>query len=83
MGPRRPVDDPRDAQVILHMLRIGAVRIFQDPMVAGTNDIQDLSKTHDLVSRSRTELWHRVVTHDPLLGRLLHSNNREGATLFS
>jgi transposase len=40
-------NDPKDAQVILHMLRIGAVQIFQDPMVAGTNDIQELSKTHD------------------------------------
>ena len=38
-------NDPKDAQVILHMLQIGAVQIFQDPMVAGTNDIQELSKT--------------------------------------
>ena len=33
-------NDPKDAQVILHMLQIGAVQIFQAPMVAGTNDIQ-------------------------------------------
>ncbi len=32
-------------------------------MVAGTNDIQELSKTHDAVSRSKTELWHRILTH--------------------
>lgn len=32
-------NDPKDAQVILHMLQIGAVQRFQDPMVAGTNDI--------------------------------------------
>jgi hypothetical protein len=32
-------------------------------MVAGTNDIQELSKTHDVVSRAKTELWHRVLTH--------------------
>ena len=56
-------NDPKDAQVILHMLQIGAVQIFQDPMVAGTNDIQELSKTHDAVSRSKTELWHRILTH--------------------
>jgi transposase len=54
---------PKDAQVILHMLQIGAVQILQDPMVAGTNDIQELSKTHDAVSRSTTELWHRILTH--------------------
>lgn len=45
------------------MLQIGAVQIFQDPMVAGTNDIQELSKTHDAVSRAKTELWHRILTH--------------------
>ena len=56
-------NDPKDAQVILHMLQIGAVQIFQDPMMAGTNDIQELSKTHDAVSRSKTELWHRILTH--------------------
>ena len=56
-------NDPKDAQVILHMLQIGAVQIFQDPMVAGTNDIQELSKTHDVVSRTKTELWHRILTH--------------------
>ena len=48
-------NDPKDAQVILHMLQIGAVQIFQDPMVAGTSDIQELSKTHDAVSRSKTD----------------------------
>jgi hypothetical protein len=56
-------NDPKDALVILHMLQIGAVQIFQDPMVADTNDSQELSKTHDAVSRSKTELWHRILTH--------------------
>lgn len=55
-------NDPKDAQIILHMLQIGAVQIFQDPMVVGTNDIQELSKTHDAVSRAKTELWHRILT---------------------
>jgi hypothetical protein len=31
--------------------------------VAGTADIQELSKTHEIVSRSKTELWHRILTH--------------------
>lgn len=56
-------NDPKDAQVILHMLQIGAVQIFHDPLVAGTNDIQELSKTHDAISRAKTELWHRILTH--------------------
>ena len=56
-------NDPKDAQVILHMLQIGAVQIFQDLMVAGANDIQELSKTHDALSRAKTEPWHRILTH--------------------
>lgn len=45
------------------MLEIGAVQYFHDPLRAGTNDIQELSKTHEIVSRSKTELWHRILTH--------------------
>ncbi|SDE61937.1 Transposase [Ruegeria marina] len=39
-------NDPKDAQVILHMLGIGAMQFFHDPLVVGTADIQELSKTH-------------------------------------
>ena len=35
-------NDPKDAQVILHMLEIGAVQFFHDPLVTGTADIQEL-----------------------------------------
>jgi len=56
-------NDPKDAQVILHMLEIGAVQFFHDPLVTGIADIQELSKTHEIVSRSKTELWHRILTH--------------------
>lgn len=55
--------DPKDAEVILHMLEIGAVQFFHDPLVSGTADIQELSKTHEIVSRSKTELWHRILIH--------------------
>ena len=56
-------NDPKDAQVILRMLEIGAVQVFHDPLVAGTCDIQELSKTYEMVARSKTELWHRILTH--------------------
>ena len=39
-------NDPKDAQVILHMMTIGAEQFYHDPLVHGTNDIQELSKTH-------------------------------------
>ena len=45
------------------MMEIGNEQFYHDPLVCGTNDIQQLSKTHDIVSMSKTELWHRVLTH--------------------
>ena len=56
-------NDPKDAQVILHMLRIGATQTYLDPIRAGINDIQELSKTHEVISKAKTELWHRLLTH--------------------
>lgn len=60
---REALNDPKDAQVILHMMQIGNEQFYHDPMPCGTNDLQELSKTHYIVSRSKTELWHRVLTH--------------------
>jgi transposase len=56
-------NDPKDAQVILHMLKIGATQTYCDPLRAGINDIQEFSKTHEVVSKAKTELWHRLLTH--------------------
>jgi hypothetical protein len=56
-------NDPKDAQVILHMLRIGAAKVYHDPLVTGINDIQELSMTHEVVSRAKTEVLHRIQTH--------------------
>lgn len=56
-------NDPKDAQVMLHMLKIGVTQIYCDPIASGINDIQELSKTHEIVSKSKTELWHRLLTH--------------------
>ena len=49
--------------MILHMLRIGVTQTYRDPFLAGLNDIQELSKTHEIVSKAKTELWHRLLTH--------------------
>jgi transposase len=56
-------NDPKDAQVILHMLRTGLSQTYQDPLAAGVSDIQELSKTHEMVSRAKTETLHRILTH--------------------
>jgi transposase len=56
-------NDPKDAQVILHMLKIGATQTYCDPICSGINDIQEMSKTHEVISKAKTELWHRLLTH--------------------
>ena len=56
-------NNPKDAQLILHMLRIGASTAYSDPGYGRLNDLQELSKTHDMVSRAKTELWHRLLSH--------------------
>lgn len=56
-------NDPKDAQVILHMLRIGASLAYHDPLVAGINDVQELSKTHEAISSAKTQVLHRIQTH--------------------
>ena len=56
-------NDPKDAQVILHMLRVGAVQRYHDPLATGINDVQELSKTHEAVSKAKTEVLHRLLTH--------------------
>jgi transposase len=56
-------NDPKDAQVILHMLRIGATQHYHDPLMAGVNDLQELSKTHEAISKAKSEVLHRILTH--------------------
>ena len=56
-------NDPKDAQVMLRMLETGLTQTFHDPLVAGVGDIQELSKTHEAISRTKTQVWHRLLTH--------------------
>ena len=56
-------NDPKDAQVILHLLRTGATQRFYDPVAEGTNDLQELSKTHHQVSLRKTRLQHSLMNH--------------------
>ncbi|CAN0591292.1 unnamed protein product, partial [Laminaria digitata] len=56
-------NDPKDAQVMLHMMQTGLTQVWHDPLVHGVNDIQELSKTHAVISQTKTEFWHRLRTH--------------------
>lgn len=56
-------NDPKNASVILDMLKHGMVMRYVDPMVAGHHDLQELSKTYYQVTRARTKVLHAIVNH--------------------
>jgi transposase len=56
-------NDPKDAQVILHLLKSGLTQHYHDPIVHHLNDLQELSKTHHQVSLEKTRTQHRLLTH--------------------
>ncbi len=56
-------NDPKDAKVILHLLKIGFTQIYYDPLINQYNDIQELSKTHRQVSLRKTQVQHTIMTH--------------------
>jgi transposase len=56
-------NDPKDAQVILRLLKQGMVQRYCDPVITRTHDLQELSKTYDHISRARTRLQHLLLTH--------------------
>lgn len=56
-------NDPKDAAVILEMLKQGRTQTYIDPMLAGHHDIQELSKTYYQISRARTKVQHAIINH--------------------
>lgn len=56
-------NDPKDAGVILEMLKQGRTQIYVDPMLAGHHDLQELSKTYYQISRAKTKVQHAIVNH--------------------
>ena len=56
-------NDPRDAQVILHLLKTGLSQTWCDPLTSGANDAQELSKTHHQITLARIRVWHRLRNH--------------------
>ena len=78
-------NDPKDAQVILHLLKTGATQRFLDPLVTGHHDLQEMANTYQQVSLRKVRLQHAIVTHHlplyfPEAERYLHSSR---ATWFT
>jgi transposase len=56
-------NDPKDAHVILALLKQGITQRFVDPLIAGHHGLQELSKTHYQISLARMRLQHSLLTH--------------------
>ena len=56
-------NDPKDAQVIMRLLKQGMTQRYCDPVITQTHDLQELSKTFLHISRARTRLQHVLLTH--------------------
>ena len=56
-------NDPKDATVILALLKQGITLRYVDPLIAGHHGLQELSKTHYQISLARTRLQHGLMTH--------------------
>lgn len=56
-------NDPKDAQVLLHLLAHGFTQHFHDPLVHNIHDMQELSLTYAQVSFEKTRVQHRLLTH--------------------
>jgi transposase len=56
-------NDPKDAQIILRLLKQGMTQRYCDPLIMNTHDLQELSKTYLHISRTRTRLQHVLITH--------------------
>jgi transposase len=72
-------NDPKDAQVILHLLKTGATQRFVDPMAHGYLDLQELANTYQQVSLRKVRVYHSILTHHlplffPEAERYLHTS---------
>lgn len=75
-------NDPKDAQVILHLLKTGIVQTYYDPMLNNLNDIQETFKTYRQVSSRKVKVQHSIVNHYlalyfPEAEKYLHSSRAQ------
>ena len=80
-------NDPKDAQVMLHMMKLGNTQRYYDPLLQGIHDWQELSKTHEVISKAKTEAFHRLQTHYlplyfPEIERFRHNSRAEWFFIF-
>ena len=55
-------NDPKDAQVILHLLKQGTTQTYLDPLVTGHHDLQEVANTYQQISLRKVRLHHSLLT---------------------
>lgn len=80
-------NDPKDASVILALLKQGLIQRYVDPLLAGHHGLQELSKTYYQISLTRTRLQHSLMTHYlplyfPEIERYFHTSHAEWFARF-
>lgn len=75
-------NDPKDAGVIMALLKQGMTQRYVDPLITGNHGLQELSKTYYQISMARTRLQHSLMTHYlplyfPEIERFFHSTQAE------
>lgn len=80
-------NDPKDAQVILHLLKTGIVQTYHDPLVHDYNDVQEISKTYHQFSLHKVRIQHSIMNHYlplyfPEAERYFHSTRAQWFTSF-
>ncbi|MDE3218151.1 MAG: transposase, partial [Nitrospirota bacterium] len=56
-------NDPKDTQVLLHLLKTGVFQRYHNPSVQAVNAVQELAQTHDQVSVRKVRVQHSSMTH--------------------
>jgi len=56
-------NDPKDARVILQLLKHGLVQHYHDPLLAGDHDLQELAKTYHQIVLARKRLADSLLNH--------------------
>jgi transposase len=56
-------NDPKDTQVLLHLLKTGVTQRYHDPLVHAVNDLQEFAQTHYQVSLRKVRVQYRIMTH--------------------
>ena len=74
--------DRKDAKVILYLLEHDLTAPFNDPLISGYFDLQELSNTYRQISLARSRCHHSLVNHSlplffPEMERYLHTSRAE------